>query len=107
MFSRYFELGLFYLLVVLWMYVCSVAQSFPTLCDPLDCNPPGSSVYEIFQVRTCISCLLHWLVGSLLLCHLGSIKSMSLNVSVWVYKTQASLVAWFVKNPPAIQETQV
>ena len=30
---------------------CSVAQSYPTLCDPLDCNPPGSSVYGIFQAR--------------------------------------------------------
>ena len=23
----------------------------PTLCDPMDCNPPGSSVHEIFQAR--------------------------------------------------------
>ena len=22
-----------------------------TLCDPMDCNPPGSSVQEIFQAR--------------------------------------------------------
>ena len=28
-----------------------VAQSCPTLCDPMDCNPPGSSVHEIFQAR--------------------------------------------------------
>ena len=26
-----------------------VAQSYPTLCDPLDCSPPGSSVHGIFQ----------------------------------------------------------
>ena len=25
------------------------AQSCPTLCDSLDCNPPGSSVHRIFQ----------------------------------------------------------
>ena len=25
---------------------CSVAQSCPTLCDPMDCSPPGSSVHE-------------------------------------------------------------
>ena len=24
---------------------CSVAQSCPSLCDPVDCSPPGSSVY--------------------------------------------------------------
>ena len=29
----------------------SVAQSFPTLCDPMDCNPPGSSVLGTLQVR--------------------------------------------------------
>jgi len=26
-----------------------VAQSCPTLCDPMDCSPPGSSVHGIFQ----------------------------------------------------------
>ena len=26
-------------------------QSCPTLCDPMDCSPPGSSVHEILQVR--------------------------------------------------------
>ena len=28
-----------------------VAQSCPTLCDPKDCCPPGSSVHEISQAR--------------------------------------------------------
>ena len=28
-----------------------VAQSCPTLHDPMDCNPPGSSVRGIFQTR--------------------------------------------------------
>ena len=27
-------------------------QSCPTLCDPIDGNPPGSSVPGILQVRT-------------------------------------------------------
>ena len=26
-----------------------VAQSRPTLCDPMDCSPTGSSVHGIFQ----------------------------------------------------------
>ena len=28
-----------------------VAQSCPTLCNPMDCSPPGSSVHGIFQAR--------------------------------------------------------
>ena len=28
-----------------------VAQSCPTLCDPMDCSPPGSSIHGIFQAR--------------------------------------------------------
>ena len=34
-----------------------VTQSCPTLCDPMDCSLPGSSVYGIFQaiVLECIA----------------------------------------------------
>ena len=28
-----------------------VAQSCPTLCDPMDCSPPGSSVHGMLQAR--------------------------------------------------------
>ena len=28
-----------------------VAQSCPTLRDPMDCRPPGSSIHGIFQAR--------------------------------------------------------
>ena len=28
-----------------------VAQSCPTLCEPVDCSPPGSSVHGILQAR--------------------------------------------------------
>ena len=27
------------------------AQPCPTLCDPTDCSPPGSSIYGIFGAR--------------------------------------------------------
>ena len=30
---------------------CSVAQSCPALCDPMDCSPPGSSVHGILRAR--------------------------------------------------------
>ena len=35
------------------------AQSCPTLCDPLDCSPPGSSVHWISQAR-----ILEWVAIS-------------------------------------------
>ena len=35
------------------------AQSRPTLCDPMNCSPPGSSDHEIFQAK-----LLDWVVIS-------------------------------------------
>ena len=28
-----------------------VAESCPTLSDPMDCGPPGSSIHGIFQAR--------------------------------------------------------
>ena len=35
---------------------CLAAQMFPTLCRPMDCSPPGSSVHGILQAR-----ILEWL----------------------------------------------
>ena len=32
-----------------------VAQSCPTLSDPMDCSPPGSSIHGIFQIHTHIN----------------------------------------------------
>ena len=31
--------------------LCLVAQSCPTLCDSMDCSPPGSTVHGILQAR--------------------------------------------------------
>ena len=33
------------------LFVSLVAQLCPTLCNPMDCSPPGSSVHEILQAR--------------------------------------------------------
>ena len=67
--------------------LCTCASSLnlcPTLCDPVDCSLPGSSIHGILQARilewvaipfsrgssqlrdrTHVSCFLHWQVGSL------------------------------------------
>ena len=36
----------------LWAPVCLCSQSYLTLCDPVDCRPPGSCVHGISQART-------------------------------------------------------
>ena len=55
--------------------VCVCAQSCLTLCDPMDCSPPGFSVHGIFQARIlewlaiffsrdwiCVSCIGRWVL---------------------------------------------
>ena len=40
-----------YFLIDCCSVLCLVAQSCPTLCDPMDCSLPGSSVHGILQAR--------------------------------------------------------
>ena len=42
-----------------WCMCVLVAQSYRTLCDPMDYNPPGSSVHGILQAR-----ILEWVAIS-------------------------------------------
>ena len=37
--------------VCVCVYACSVAKLCTTLCDPMDCNLPGSFVHGILQAR--------------------------------------------------------
>ena len=74
--------------------ICSVSQSCPTLCNLMNCSPPGSSVHGIFQAQileqvaisnskgsfqprdqtqvSCVSCIGRWDFSPLH--HLGSPK---------------------------------
>ena len=42
-----------------WRYGCVLYQSCLTLCDPMHCSPPGSSVHGIFPAR-----ILEWVATS-------------------------------------------
>ena len=60
--EKYFSDHLFQVNIwkIIYMLYCACVcaqslQSCPTLCDLLDCNPPGSSVHGILQAR-----ILHW-----------------------------------------------
>ena len=43
--------GLFFLQCMKVKSESEVAQSYPTLSDPMDCSLPGSSVHGVFQAR--------------------------------------------------------
>ena len=71
-----------------------VAQSGPTLRDPMDCSPPGSSVHGIFQARvlewgaiafSIFSTLSHCNLSDPLFCFLGERSPGALQTSgpIW------------------------
>ena len=49
-----------------YIVLCLVAQSCPTVCDPMDCSPPGSPVRGILQAR-----ILEWVAISFSECYTG------------------------------------
>ena len=85
-----------------------VAQLCLTLSDPMDCNPPGSSIHGIFQAR-----VLEWGAiafssnagdpGSIP----GSGRSSGEGIGYPLQYSWASCVAQLVKNLPAMWETWV
>ena len=106
------------------MHAHKTAQLCPTLCNPMDCNPPGSSVHDSPGKNTGVGChallqrvfpiqgsnahlshLLHWQVGSLPLA--PHWKPVCVCLCLCAYICGASLIAQWVKNLPAIQETWV
>ena len=94
-FSVRFEASTFSSCLLFWTILtavwCVYAQLCLTLCDPMDCSPPGSSVLGIFQARILewvaisysrlifltqgsnlsLLCFLHWQADSLPLAPLG------------------------------------
>ena len=65
-----------------------VAQSCPTLRDPMDCSPPGPSVLRIFQAR-----ILEWIArgNSVRLYFFGAPKSLQMVTAAMKLKM---LVPW-------------
>ena len=94
--------------------VSAVAQSCPTLSDPMDCGPPGFSVHGIFQAR-----IVEWVAISFSrvkesACNAGdsgsipgSGRSTGEGIGYLLQYSWASLVAQLVKNPPTVRETWV
>ena len=104
-------------------FCCSVAKLCPTLCDPMDCSTPGSSVlhylpgkntkvschfflWGIFLTQglnPCLLCLLHWQADSVPLRHLRSpINVISVmwqpSLFTWNYHTIVNWLYWNIKD---------
>ena len=80
------ELFLYHPFLVLVSVYVLVAQSCLTLCDPMDCGPPGSSVHGILQAR-----ILGWVA-----------ISFSRGSSQFRHQTGVSCIAgrFFTSEPP-------
>ena len=71
--------------VIYMQSVVLVTQSCPTLCNPMDCSPPGSSVHGILQAR-----ILEW--AAISFCIIG--RSTSCEMSGWMkHKLESSKIA--------------
>ena len=49
--SHKFHKNCWFQIILPLLLLCSVAQSYLTLCDSMDCSTPGFSVHGIFQTR--------------------------------------------------------
>ena len=98
--------------------MCSVAQSCPIVCNPMDCSLPSSSVRGVSQARrlgwVAISSsrgifptkgrnprllrLLHWQADSLSLCYLGSrVLKVLFTRKLKIYNYMRWWVCWLVR----------
>ena len=66
------------------------AQACPTLCDPIDCSPTGSSIHMIFQAK-----ILEWIA-------ISSSRGIFLTPGLNPYLLQVSYMAdrFFTTEPP-------
>ena len=84
-------------ILLLLIYKSEVAQLCPTLCHPMDCSPPGSSVHGILQAR-----VLEWVAIS---SSRGTFQPRD--------RTQVSCVAgrrftfWATREAPSVQFSSV
>ena len=66
-FLWYVHKAIIILLLKKWKTInspCCCSQSYPTLCNPMDCSPPGPSVRDIFQARILEQVVIFYSKGS-------------------------------------------
>ena len=76
------------------IYVCVlVTSSCLTLCNPIDCSPPGSSVHGILQAR-----ILEWVAISFSKSTYILTQNRNSHLSMWCLKSFMSLIVSVKKN---------
>ena len=92
-----------------YYHVCvhaKLLQSYLTLCNPMDCSPPGSTVHGILQAK-------YWSgspcppPGDLPNPGIEPVSLMSPALAGGIFITWASLIDQLVKNSSAMRETWV
>ena len=81
-----------------------VAQSCPTLSDPMDCSLPGSSVHGSFQAR-----VLEWVASTFSMTNLDSMlknRDISLPTKIWIVKTMVFPVAMYGRESWIIKKAE-
>ena len=69
-------------------------QSCPTLSDPMDCSPPGSSIHGIFQARVLAWGAIAFSISQLLL------PSESLTIPLSIFHPCSNLLTLLLWKPP-------
>ena len=102
------------------VHACTHAQllqSCPTLCDPTDCSPPGSSVHGIIPARilewvaisfsressrprdsTCVSCIDRWILYLWATREAPSFSMESINCLVEIQTINILWVSWSIPS---------
>ena len=63
----------------LFNYCCSVAKSYLTLCDPMDCSTPGFT--DLHCLPKCDQTNVHWVIGAIQPSHPLTSPSPALNLA--------------------------
>ena len=76
-----------------------VAQSCPTLCDPMDCSLPGSSVHGIFQARVlewgAIAFSMYYARNNAINREMWSLLSWVIIIWLWKFPYPVKISRWY------------
>ena len=92
--------------MIIWASACSnreseseAAQSCQTLCDPVDCSPPGSSIHGILQARILVWVAISFSRGSSPPRDWTQVSHIAGRwFNLWATREAQRSIRWFKKN---------